>query len=341
MNMDIGGRSAGRLRMADSNPGTITHAAGGVGRNIAHNLALLGKKSALISAVGDDLYGQDLLHQARAIGLDVSHCAIVKGGRSSTYLALLDEGGEMVSAINDMAILEHLSPEFIENLLPVLKSARALIVDCNLPQATLEFLMCQADLPPIFVDAVSTVKVMKIKDLLGRIHTFKPNRLEAEILTGMKLEAPQDAPKIAYWFHAQGLKNLSLSDSRFGLYYSQIEQFPKSVTRFSDKNCGQNKNLEHSPEPSEGKNALAGDAGWIAAPKTHIVSVSGAGDACVAGLVCGWLEGWSLAKSSHFAQSCAAITLGSDLTNAPNLTLSHALNQMEQLYEHISTHPLS
>jgi len=30
----------------------------------------------------------------------------------------------------------------------------------------------------------------------------------------------------------------------------------KSVKRFSDKNCGKNKELEHSPEPSEGKNAL-------------------------------------------------------------------------------------
>jgi len=35
-----------------------------------------------------------------------------------------------------------------------------------------------------------------------------------------------------------------------------LEQFPKSVKRFSDKNCGKNKELEHSVEPNETKNAL-------------------------------------------------------------------------------------
>jgi len=35
-----------------------------------------------------------------------------------------------------------------------------------------------------------------------------------------------------------------------------LEQFLKSVKRFSDKNCGENKELEHSVEPSETKNAL-------------------------------------------------------------------------------------
>jgi len=37
----------------------------------------------------------------------------------------------------------------------------------------------------------------------------------------------------------------------------ELEQFLKSVKRFSDKNCGKNKELEHSVEPSETKNALS------------------------------------------------------------------------------------
>jgi len=301
MNMDINGRSAGRLRSGDSNPGKITHAPGGVGRNIAHNLALLGKKSALISAVGDDLYGQELLAQAQTIGLDVSHCAKIKGARSSTYLALLDEGGEMVSAVNDMAIIEYLTVDFFTPLLPCLKSARALILDCNLPQATLDFLGNQPDFPPIFVDAVSCLKVMKIKELLESIHTFKPNRLEAETLSGIRINRPDDMEKVSCWFHERGVKNLVVSDSQHGLYYS---------TR-------------------------GGVTGWVSPIKTEIVNVSGAGDACVAGLVCGWLEGWDLAKSSHFAQSCAALTLMSDKTNNPNLTYAQALNLMEKTYEYL------
>ena len=42
VNVDIGGRSFAPLVEADSNPGAVTVSLGGVGRNIAHNLALLG-----------------------------------------------------------------------------------------------------------------------------------------------------------------------------------------------------------------------------------------------------------------------------------------------------------
>jgi len=295
MNMDIVGRAFLTLRLADSNPGVITHTPGGVGRNIAHNLALLGKKTALISVVGEDLYGQSLLARAQEIGLDVSHCAIMKHKRSSTYLALLDEAGEMVSAINDMAIIEHLTPDFFAPLIPFLGTARTLVIDCNLPQATLEFLLNQPDLPPIFVDGVSSVKIVKIKHLLAKIALLKPNRLEAETLSGINIHHRHDMEKVSGWFHTQGLENLIISDAQNGIYYSQA----------------------------------SGGSGWLPVFPAKIVNVSGAGDALVAGLVCGWLEGWNLPKAAHFAQGCAAVTLEHDMTNNPLLSLNHVLQRME------------
>jgi len=42
---------------------------------------------------------------------------------------------------------------------------------------------------------------------------------------------------------------------------SQLEQFPKSVTRFSGKNCGKNKKIEQSGESNRPKTALA-DKGY-------------------------------------------------------------------------------
>ena len=52
MNVDIGGRSAGPLVGRDSNPGTVTVSMGGVGRNIAHNLRLLGVRVSLPHCLG-------------------------------------------------------------------------------------------------------------------------------------------------------------------------------------------------------------------------------------------------------------------------------------------------
>lgn len=53
-NIDVAGYSHESLNYADSNPGKIKFTPGGVGRNIAQNLALLGNKAWLLSAVGSD-----------------------------------------------------------------------------------------------------------------------------------------------------------------------------------------------------------------------------------------------------------------------------------------------
>ena len=54
VNIDIGGRAFGPLKMKDSNPGKVTVSLGGVGRNIAHNLRLLGTEVCLLTALGED-----------------------------------------------------------------------------------------------------------------------------------------------------------------------------------------------------------------------------------------------------------------------------------------------
>jgi len=40
------------------------------------------------------------------------------------------------------------------------------------------------------------------------------------------------------------------------LWYKMLEQFPKSVQRFSDKNCGENKQLEQISDSIESHSAL-------------------------------------------------------------------------------------
>ena len=50
VNVDIGGRSFAPLVAADSNPGTVTVSLGGVGRNIAHNMCLMGIEVRLLTA---------------------------------------------------------------------------------------------------------------------------------------------------------------------------------------------------------------------------------------------------------------------------------------------------
>ena len=94
VNIDIGGHSAAPLVAKDSNPGRVTVCPGGVGRNIAHNLCLLGVDTCLLTAMGDDLYANHIADSCEDLGIDVSHALRVPRGTTSTYLYLNDSDGD-------------------------------------------------------------------------------------------------------------------------------------------------------------------------------------------------------------------------------------------------------
>ena len=94
-NADIKGRSLGSFIPGTSNPGNVVTSVGGVSRNIAHNLALLGVKTALVAFTGNDVNGEMIRRETKAAGVDISLL-----GRSleptGVYLAIMDGHGEPV-----------------------------------------------------------------------------------------------------------------------------------------------------------------------------------------------------------------------------------------------------
>jgi len=110
-NIDIHGKSNKALRGKDSNPGTVHTSAGGVARNVAENLARLGVDCRLISAIGDDHYGQMLMRLCREAGIDMQYVQEFASAATSTYLSVLDDTGDMPVAVADMSIIDNLSAE--------------------------------------------------------------------------------------------------------------------------------------------------------------------------------------------------------------------------------------
>ncbi len=64
--IDLVGRASRPLQPGTSNPGRLRLSHGGVARNVAENLARLGTEALLISAVGDDTQGTQLLDRLRS-----------------------------------------------------------------------------------------------------------------------------------------------------------------------------------------------------------------------------------------------------------------------------------
>lgn len=292
VNVDIGGKSFAPLVAADSNPGTVNISLGGVGRNIAHNLSLMGTDVRMLTAYGDDVHGQRVAASCSELGIDVSHARRITGGTTSTYLYLTDETGEMALAVSDMEICKKITPTYLAGNLSLLQNAQVVVTDTNIPEESLVYLAENCNVP-LFCDPVSTVKALRLKPILSKIHTLKPNRLEAELLSGVKIESMDDVAKAADKLLELGVHRLFISLGADGLYAAMGNQ------RLLLPNC-----------------------------PGHMVNTTGCGDASMAAIVWAYLEGMDLRHTAMAALAAGAITMESDETINPAMSATAIKNRM-------------
>ena len=283
VNMDIGGRSAAPLVARDSNPGTVRMSLGGVGRNIAHNLSLLGSDVRMLTAFGDDLYAQKIAASCGELGIDISQALTVPGASTSTYLFIAGDDGDMALAVSDMAIYDHVTPAWLQSRRALLDNAQVVVVDTNIPAESIQWL-CENIKAPIFADPVSTAKAVKLAPVLGKLHTLKPNRMEAELLSGVAITDPASLERAAHALLDTGLRRVFISLGEAGVYAA-----------------------DH------------GGALRLPCCPAHMVNATGAGDAFMAALTWAYLEGADLERTARLAQAAAAIAIGGAETINPEL----------------------
>ncbi len=223
VNVDISGTPESTYVPGDSNPGHVRLTLGGVGRNIAENLCRLGRRVVMITALGGDANAQMVRQGCREHGIDLSHSLTVREGRTSTYLCLNDEQGEIVGAVSDMGIYEAITPDFLRTRLDVINRAALVVADANLTEEALSFIGENVTVP-VFADPVSTPKCRHLTGILKIAAGIKPNRPEAALMTGVDIRTDDDLPAAAKVFHEMGVQNVFISLGGRGVYYDNGEE---------------------------------------------------------------------------------------------------------------------
>lgn len=322
MNMDITAVASQAAQLGDSTPGTVTTAPGGVGRNIAENLARLGLAIELVSAVGDDLQGQQLLDACRRVCVGVQGVQVLAGQTSATYLSVHSNDGQLLHAVNDMAVLEQWKPQGWLGSSAWFQAAPLCLVDANLSPAALAAVLQQCSGKMVFADAVSAAKCTRLLPHLPELHLLKVNRLEACALLSWplsRLQSPADAHAAAQALVAAGVQNVVLSLGRAGAVWCSTDP---SGDQSAGGNAGGN----------AGRSAGQRE-GFCPALGVPIKSTTGAGDALMAGLVWGLTQGWALGRALGWGMACAALTLQDTAANNPHLSVQaveHLLRQVPQ-----------
>lgn len=282
--MDIFGFVDIPYKAHDSIPGNVHTAHGGVCRNIAENLTLMNINTNFITVLGDDASGNSIKAHASRIGLNMQDSLIVEGGTTPTYMAILDEHREMVSAIVDMKILHHLTPAFINTKAHIIEQADYLIMDCDCANLVEHIVTTFKGKTKFILDPVSGTKAAAVKHLLPYFHTVKPNRHEAEAMCGFTITTIEDLRKAGIFFLNQGIENVFISLDKDGVYY-----------------CTQTQE------------------GIIKGSPIEVLNVTGAGDSFVAGLGYGYIHNYTIEDTLKHAIAMSIATITHPCTIHPKL----------------------
>lgn len=224
INIDIEGYPYRKLKYQDSNPGKVNISYGGVGRNIAENAVRLGASVAMVSAIGCDELGRGAKAHLEGLGADVSMVREIAGANSAIYLAILNDERDMELGVSDMDIIENITAEYLRANKEKFESIKAVALDGNLKEEQLTEIMAMFEDKKIFFDPVSANKAVRAKSVIGEFHSIKPNLIEAEVLSGIKIENEDELKKAGAWFIERGVENVFITLNKDGVYYKNKEK---------------------------------------------------------------------------------------------------------------------
>jgi len=211
-NFDIQARCRRPYLPGDSNPGTSTGAAGGVGRNIAENLARLGLPTELVTVFGGDDQASVLADGCRKAGIEVGRSLILPHEATSQYVCILDADGTLVGAVVAMDALECFGPDELAARYGPGDDADVVIIDANLPADTIAAAASRWKGKPLILDTVSATKAAKAAPVVGRFAMVKPNRKEALALLGLERDGMEAEPERSAAASARALLGLGVRE---------------------------------------------------------------------------------------------------------------------------------
>lgn len=268
-NLDMAATLNDAFIAADSNPGHIEVGYGGVARNIAHNLALMGARTQLLTIFGGDLFGGLLYDYCKQQGINVHLSERVQSLRSGMYMSLNNKAGEMIAAVADTEAIKLITPEWLAKRSGEINSSDYVVADTNISEDAIRWLMENVT-APLFIDGVSSTKAHRVLNALQKaklpyLHTLKLNLKEALAVTNTA----------TYGEAAQALLNL-------GVAHVYVTLGPEGVY------C-----------------RTAAEEYLFPALPVEIVNTNGAGDAFLAGVILAHAKGIDFPKTAQYGLMAA------------------------------------
>ncbi|MBM3416867.1 MAG: hypothetical protein FJY20_10610 [Bacteroidetes bacterium] len=239
------------MLLATTNNARVTKTAGGVSRNIAHQLALLGVPVQLISVFGNDSDGDWLKKTCTDAGVKLD-ASVTKEGLSGKYTGILNVDGSLFSAFLTNSAVHLITPHHLGKQADLLKTASYILADANINVDTAEWLLtfCNETGIPFILEPVSVPPARKFREVnLSGLYMVTPNEDELPVMCSEKsFFTQQQVDELL----SRGVKQIWLHNGKHG---SALYSKEKTIT--------------------------------LHAPEIEVVDVTGAGDGSLSGYILG------------------------------------------------------
>ncbi len=295
--LDMVGRVKSDLRQHTSNPAQIRLAFGGAARNVAENLLHLGTAVNLITVVGNDTQGEQLLDSIARAGANVEAVVHSSSYPTGAYLGILNQTGKLEYGLDDMRLLGELSPKRIHAREELFRSSSLVFIDANLPKETLRTVLSIARRVkiPVCADPTSASLAAKLIPHLPRLRMVVPNSLEASILCKMEHRPTtrKEAIEAAKALVGQGVSIAIVTMAEIGVCYATSET-----------------------------------SGHVPTVRTDVVDPTGGGDALTAAVLFGLLNQMPIDDAVRLGVAAESLTLNYRGAVVPDLSLEKLYDQL-------------
>jgi len=246
---------------------------GGKGANQAVAAAKLGANVIFVARLGKDVFAEKSLENFKSVHINTKHIVQLEGIPSGVAIIAIDDNGK--------------------NIIIVIPGANGKLMQADVEKASADIasagvVVCQLEIPIETVEKAAELaaqnKVLFILDpaparplsdkLLSMVDVIKPNEIEAQTITGIKVVDINTASKAADWLLAKGVRNVIITLGDKGALLA-------------------NKNGKET----------------IESRRVKAVDSTAAGDAFTGALAFGLANGKSLKEAAVYANAVAAISV--------------------------------
>lgn len=197
---------------------------GGKGANQAIAAKRLGADVSLVAKVGNDLFGIQAIEIYRSEMINTNFVFKDSANPSGVALISVDSKGENCIIVASGANM-HLSPDDIDKAEENIKNCDLVLIQLEISMRTVEYAVNLAHkhgkriiLNPAPVNSLSN-------SLIKKLYAILPNKIEAEMLSGIKVKDEKSAFKAAQIISGKGVENVVITLGKMGAFVKEKDEF--------------------------------------------------------------------------------------------------------------------